>query len=60
MPARLTRGRILQLLCTWRCRHTRRARLRQELAVLEDRLIRDMGSTRYDLQREARRPFWRA
>lgn len=38
----------------------RRARSRHELAVLCDRCLRDMGATRYDADREARKPFWRA
>jgi uncharacterized protein YjiS (DUF1127 family) len=44
------------LLGEWR----RRARSRRELAMLSDRCLRDMGVTRYDVDREARKPFWRA
>ena len=43
------------LLKEWR----RRARGRRELAVLCDRCLRDIGATRYDAYREARKPFWR-
>jgi uncharacterized protein YjiS (DUF1127 family) len=38
----------------------RRARGRRELAVLCDRCLRDMGVTRYDVNQEVRKPFWRA
>jgi uncharacterized protein YjiS (DUF1127 family) len=44
------------LLNEWR----RRARSRRELATLCDRCLRDMGVTRYDADREVRKPFWRA
>jgi uncharacterized protein YjiS (DUF1127 family) len=44
------------LLDEWR----RRARSRRELAALCDRCLRDMGVTRYDADREMRKPFWRA
>jgi uncharacterized protein YjiS (DUF1127 family) len=30
------------------------------LATLCDRSLRDIGLTRYDADREARKPFWRA
>lgn len=38
----------------------RRARSRRELAALCDRCLRDIGVTRYDANREVRKPFWRA
>jgi uncharacterized protein YjiS (DUF1127 family) len=38
----------------------RRAQSRNELAVLCDRCLRDMGVTRYEAHREASKPFWRA
>lgn len=38
----------------------RRARSRRELAALCDRCLRDMRVTRYDADREVRKPFWRA
>ena len=43
------------VIAEWR----RRARSRRELAVLGDRCLRDMGATRYDVDREVRKPFWR-
>ncbi len=43
-------------IAEWR----RRARSRHELAVLCDRCLRDIGVTRYDVDREVRKPFWRA
>lgn len=42
------------LLNEWR----QRARSRRELAGLSDRCLRDIGVTRYDADREARKPFW--
>ncbi len=48
------------VLIAWRARRRRRARLRRELAWLDDRLLHDAGLRRQDLEREARRPFWRA
>jgi len=42
-------------LYTWQ----RRYRMRREMLLLDDRLLRDMGINRYDAQREARRPFWK-
>jgi uncharacterized protein YjiS (DUF1127 family) len=47
--------RALALLDIWR----RRLRDRRELALLDDRSLRDIGLTRYDALREARKPFWR-
>jgi len=44
------------VIAEWR----HRARSRHELAVLCDRCLRDMGVTRYDAEREVRKPFWRA
>ena len=49
-------GRALALLGKWR----RRSRGRSELAVLSDASLRDIGLTRYDADREAGKPFWRA
>jgi uncharacterized protein YjiS (DUF1127 family) len=37
-----------------------RARQRQVLAGLEDRVLRDIGITRVDATREADKPFWRS
>ena len=41
-------------LYTWQKRH----RMRRELLSLDDRLLRDMGLSRCDAEREGRRPFW--
>jgi uncharacterized protein YjiS (DUF1127 family) len=41
-------------LYTWQQRH----RMRRELLGLDERLLRDMGISRYDATREGRRPFW--
>jgi uncharacterized protein YjiS (DUF1127 family) len=32
---------------------------RRELAAMDDRLLRDIGLTRYDVELELRKPFWR-
>ena len=44
------------LIGTW---HDR-ARQRRELSRLDERLLRDIGVSRYDALAEARKPFWRA
>jgi uncharacterized protein YjiS (DUF1127 family) len=40
---------------TWR----RRIETRQHLLDLDDRLLRDIGISRYDAKKEAAKPFWR-
>lgn len=40
----------------WKKRHD----MRHELAMLDERSLRDMGIDRYLASREARKPFWRA
>jgi uncharacterized protein YjiS (DUF1127 family) len=47
--------RTLAVLDIWR----QRLRSRRELVLLDDRSLRDIGLTRYDAVREARKPFWR-
>ena len=37
-----------------------RAGTRRKLAELDDRILRDIGLTRQDVDREAAKPFWRA
>ncbi len=37
-----------------------RARQRRALASLDDRLLSDIGVSRAEADREARKPFWRA
>jgi len=54
--ARRLVAELRTLIDEWR----RRARGRRELAALSDRCLRDIGLTRYDANREARKPFWRA
>lgn len=36
-----------------------RARMRRQLAMLDDRLLRDIGITRLEARSEAEKPFWR-
>ncbi len=38
---------------------TSRSRQRRALAELDDRLLRDIGVTRYEAACEAEKPFWR-
>jgi uncharacterized protein YjiS (DUF1127 family) len=47
--------RFIALLQTWR----QRLRGRRELATMNDRLLRDIGLTRYEVELELRKPFWR-
>ena len=59
-PASPTRvgGRIkraLDILREWR----RRIREREELAALDDRMLRDIGLTRADARYLISKPFWR-
>jgi uncharacterized protein YjiS (DUF1127 family) len=36
-----------------------RARMRHQLLMLDDRLLRDIGITRLEARNEAEKPFWR-
>ena len=45
----------VQLLRYWR----EMARQRRHLSKLDDRLLRDIGLTRLDVESEAAKPFWR-
>jgi uncharacterized protein YjiS (DUF1127 family) len=47
---------FIALLETWR----QRSRGRQELAMMRDDELRDIGIGRYEALFEARKPFWRA
>lgn len=49
----LARG--LNALCTWQ----QRSRERCDLLSLSERLLRDIGLSRADVEREACKPFWR-
>lgn len=42
-------------ISTWR----ERARMRQQLLLLDDRLLRDIGIDRLEARSEAEKPFWR-
>lgn len=48
--------RIIEAPIVWMERWEHRQKLRQ----LDDRLLRDIGLSRADIYREARKPFWRA
>ncbi|MEJ0067630.1 MAG: DUF1127 domain-containing protein [Pseudomonadota bacterium] len=37
----------------------RRRRQRYDLAQLDDRMLRDMGISRVEAERESHKPFWR-
>lgn len=51
-----TAWRLAAMLVHWR----RLARQRAALADLEDYLLEDIGLTREEARREARRPFWQS
>jgi len=55
-PLRRWFADLRSLFAEWQ----RRARSRRELAALCDRALRDMRMTRYDVNKEVRKPFWRA
>lgn len=42
-------------IATWR----ERARMRHQLLLLDDRLLRDIGISRLQARSEAEKPFWR-
>jgi uncharacterized protein YjiS (DUF1127 family) len=44
-----------RLIARW----AERARQRRILATFDDRLLSDIGVTRLEAEREARKPFWR-
>jgi uncharacterized protein YjiS (DUF1127 family) len=48
-------GQSLRLVALWR----ERARQRQALAALDERLLRDIGVTCYEAEQECNKPFWR-
>jgi uncharacterized protein YjiS (DUF1127 family) len=50
---------IFELPAVWARRAARRDELR-ELLIQEDRIFHDIGFSRLDVAREARKPFWRA
>jgi uncharacterized protein YjiS (DUF1127 family) len=54
-PTSLPR-RILDTLVAWQ----RRAADRRQLASMEETMLKDMGVSRLDAEREAAKPFWRA
>ncbi len=47
-------GRLLSRLLAW----SEIARQRRELLRLDDKLLKDIGLSRADAEREASRPFW--
>ena len=47
--------RALDALALWQERN----RMRHGLAMMDDRLLRDIGLTRDDVRMELRKPFWR-
>ncbi len=47
-------GDIVALVARWAQRSAQRRHLRE----LDDHLLRDMGLTRADVEREASKPFW--
>ncbi len=49
-------GRTLDLVAAWIERSERRARMME----FDDHLLRDLGTDRFRVEREWRKPFWRA
>ncbi len=47
--------RVFEMLGVWQARERQRHHLRE----LDDRLLRDMGISRADVELEASKPFWR-
>ena len=54
-PERRSAGRIVDLLFTW----SERAWQRRQLSGLNDYMLKDMGLSAADVQREVGKPFWR-
>ncbi|MCG8355938.1 MAG: DUF1127 domain-containing protein [Kiloniellales bacterium] len=48
--------KVVQTLLVWDERHVQR----RALASLDDAMLKDMGLSRADAEREASKPFWRA
>jgi uncharacterized protein YjiS (DUF1127 family) len=48
--------RAVDTILTWH----ERARMRHQLLMLDDRLLRDIGITRLEARSEAEKPFWQA
>jgi uncharacterized protein YjiS (DUF1127 family) len=46
---------VIEVLCEWR----RRSRDRAQLAMLDERMLRDIGLSRSDVLAETDKPFWR-
>jgi uncharacterized protein YjiS (DUF1127 family) len=49
-------GKLFDAALEWRAR----SRERRTLIGLGDRMLRDLGLTRADVDRQAMKPFWRA
>jgi uncharacterized protein YjiS (DUF1127 family) len=49
-------GRVVAVLGEWR----QRSRERAQLALLDERMLRDIGVSRGEVLREVNKPFWRA
>jgi uncharacterized protein YjiS (DUF1127 family) len=54
--ARHAAAMLAEALSEWR----ERSRQRHTLGRLDDRLLRDMGLTRADVDQEVSKPFWQA
>lgn len=47
---------FVEALLAWQ----ERARQRRQLALMDDRLLRDIGVSRAEIARETEKPFWRS
>ena len=50
------KARVSRALAQWHAR----ARQRQQLALLDDGMLHDIGVSRVEAETESRKPFWRA
>jgi uncharacterized protein YjiS (DUF1127 family) len=48
-------GRAVETVLTWR----ERVQMRRHLLALDDRMLKDIGISRFQAHGEAEKPFWR-
>lgn len=55
-PVKAVIRRLLETIDVWR----RRMMERRRLALLDDRMLKDIGIDRHDVREELEKPFWKA